>query len=94
MTLTPAQEVAQKLAQMEAHSQAPATDAVAGTPAHDDASQPGAQAQRAAMQAQQPAAQSGQASTNCCAASEYLPDRAVAYVVDQRLQKPVAPQCS
>lgn len=98
MTLTPAQEVAQKLAQLEAHSQAPAADAVAGTPAHtvapaeavptgavagtpahDDASQPGAQAQRAATQAQQPGA-------NCCAASEYLPDRAVAYVVDQRVQ--------
>lgn len=98
MTLTPAQEVAQKLAQLEAHSQAPAADAVAGTPAHtvapaeavptgtvagtpahDDASQPGAQAQRAAAQAQQPGA-------NCCAASEYLPDRAVAYVVDQRVQ--------
>lgn len=83
MTLTPAQEVAQKLAQLEAHSQAPATDAVAGTPAHDDASQPGAQA---AVQAQRAAVQSGQASTNCCTASEYLPDRAVAYVVDQRLQ--------
>lgn len=104
MTLTPAQEVAQKLAQLEAHSQAPAADAsanapidavvpahtvapaeavptgaVTGTPAHDDASQPGAQAQRAAAQAQQPGA-------NCCAASEYLPDRAVAYVVDQRVQ--------
>ena len=98
MTLTPAQEVAQKLAQLEAHSQAPAADAVAGipahtvapaeavptgavagTPAHDDASQPGAQAQRAAAQAQQ-------TGNNCCAASEYLPDRAVAYVVDQRLQ--------
>lgn len=98
MTLTPAQEVAQKLAQLEAHSQAPAADAVAGipahtvapaeavptgavagTPAHDDASQPGAQAQRAAAQAQQ-------IGNNCCAASEYLPDRAVAYVVDQRLQ--------
>ncbi len=50
MTLTPAQEVAQKLAQLEAHSHA---------------QQPGA---------------------NCCAASEYLPDRAVAYVVDQRVQ--------
>lgn len=94
MTLTPAQEVAQKLAQLEAHSQAPATDAVAGTPAqavagtpaHDDASQPGAQAQRAAVQAQQPGAQAKQTSTNCCAASEYLPDRAVAYVVDQRVQ--------
>ena len=34
MTLTPAQEVAQKLAQLEAHSQAPAADAVAGTPVH------------------------------------------------------------
>lgn len=100
MTLTPAQEVAQKLAQLEAHSQAPAADAVAGTPAHtvapaeavptgavagtpahdDDASsQPAAQAQRAGAQAQQPGA-------NCCAASEYLPDRAVAYVVDQRVQ--------
>jgi glycosyltransferase, family 2 len=98
VTLTPAQEVAQKLAQLETHSQAPAADAVAGTPAHtvapaeavptgavagtpahDDASQPGAQAQRAATQAQQPGA-------NCCAASEYLPDRAVAYVVDQRVQ--------
>lgn len=103
MTLTPAQEVAQKLAQLEAHSQVSADDAapadavagtpahtvapaeavptgaVAGTPAHDDASQPGAQAQRAATQAQQPGA-------NCCAASEYLPDRAVAYVVDQRVQ--------
>lgn len=98
MTLTPAQEVAQKLAQLEAHSQAPAADAVAdtpahtvapaeavptgavtGTPAHDDASQPGAQAQRAAAQAQQPG-------NNCCAASEYLPDRAVAYAVDQRVQ--------
>ena len=50
MTLTPAQEVAQKLAQLETHSHA---------------QQPGA---------------------NCCAASEYLPDRAVAYVVDQRVQ--------
>lgn len=106
MTLTPAQEVAQKLAQLEAHSQAPAADAVAGTPAHtvapaetvptgavagspahDEASsqpatqgrQPGEQAQRAAAQAQQPG-------NNCCAASEYLPDRAVAYVVDQRVQ--------
>ena len=79
MTLTPAQEVAQKLAQLEAHSQAPAADAVAGTPAHDNASQPSAQAKRAAVQAQQPG-------NNCCAASEYLPDRAVAYVVDQRLQ--------
>lgn len=100
MTLTPAQEVAQKLAQLEAHSQAPAADAVAGTPAHtvapaeavptgavagtpahdDDASsQPAAQAQRAGAQAQQPG-------NNCCAASEYLPDRAVAYVVDQRVQ--------
>lgn len=100
MTLTPTQEVAQKLAQLEAHSQAPAADAVAGTPAHtvapaeavptgavagtpahdDDASsQPAAQAQRAGAQAQQPGA-------NCCAASEYLPDRAVAYVVDQRVQ--------
>ena len=100
MTLTPAQEVAQELAQLEAHSQAPAADAVAGTPAHtvapaeavptgavagtpahdDDASsQPAAQAQRAGAQAQQPGA-------NCCAASEYLPDRAVAYVVDQRVQ--------
>lgn len=100
MTLTPAQEVAQKLAQLEAHSQAPAADAVAGTPAHtvapaeavptgavagtpahdDDASsQPAAQAQRAGAQAQQPG-------NNCCAASEYLPDRAVAYVVDQRIQ--------
>lgn len=99
MTLTPAQEVAQKLAQLEAHSQAPADDAApadavvpahtvapaeavptgAVAPAHDDASQPGAQAQRAATQAQQPGA-------NCCAASEYLPDRAVAYVVDQRVQ--------
>ena len=117
MTLTPAQEVAQKLAQLEAHSQAPAADAsanapvdavapaeavptgaVAGTPAHtvapaeavptgavapahdDDASsQPAAQAQRAGAQAQQPG-------NNCCAASEYLPDRAVAYVVDQRVK--------
>lgn len=100
MTLTPAQEVAQKLAQLEAHSQAPAADAVAGTPAHtvapaeavptgavagtpahdDDASsQPAAQAQRAGAQAQQPG-------NNCCAASEYLPDRAVAYAVDQRVQ--------
>ena len=108
MTLTPAQEVAQKLAQLEAHSQAPADDAapadavvpahtvapaeavptgaVAGTPAHDDASQPGAQAQRAAAQAQRAAAQAQQPGNNCCAASEYLPDRAVAYVVDQRVQ--------
>lgn len=95
MTLTPAQEVAQKLAQLEAHSQAPADDAapadavvpahtvapaeavptgaVAGTPAHDDASS-------------QPATQAQQPGNNCCAASEYLPDRAVAYVVDQRVQ--------
>lgn len=89
MTLTPAQEVAQKLAQLEAHSQASADDAapadavapaeaaptgaVAGTPAHDDASS-------------QPAAQARQPGANCCAASEYLPDRAVAYVVDQRVQ--------
>lgn len=103
MTLTPAQEVAQKLAQLEAQSQASADDAapadavapahdaapaetaatgaVADTPAHDDdaSSQPAAQAQRAAAQAQQPG-------TNCCAASEYLPDRAVAYAVDQRVQ--------
>lgn len=95
MTLTPAQEVAQKLAQLESHSQAPADDAapadavapahtvapaeavptgaVAGTPAHDDASS-------------QPGAQGRQPGNNCCAASEYLPDRAVAYVVDQRVQ--------
>lgn len=101
MTLTPAQEVAQKLAQLEAQSQASAdnaapadavapahdaapaeaaaTGAVADTPAHDDASQPAAQAQRATAQTQQPG-------NNCCAASEYLPDRAVAYAVDQRVQ--------
>ena len=99
MTLTPAQEVAQKLAQLEAHSQAPADDAApadavvpahtvapaeavptgAVAPAHDDASQPAAQAQQPGAQAQQPGA-------NCRAASEYLPDRAVAYVVDQRVQ--------
>ena len=107
MTLTPAQEVAQKLAQLEAHSQAPAADAVAGTPAHtvapaeavptgavagtpahdDDASsQPAAQAQLAGAQAQRAGAQAQQPGNNCCAASEYLPDRAVAYVVDQRVQ--------
>lgn len=100
MTLTPAQEVAQKLAQLEAHSQAPAADAVAGTPAHtvapaeavptgavagtpahdDDASsQPATQGRQPGEQAQQPG-------NNCCAASEYLPDRAVAYAVDQRVQ--------
>lgn len=101
MTLTPAQEVAQKLAQLEAQSQASADDAapagavapahavapaeaaptgaVAGTPAHDDASQPAAQAQQPGEQAQQPGA-------SCCTASEYLPDRAVAYAVDQRVQ--------
>lgn len=101
MTLTPAQEVAQKLAQLEAHAQASADDAapadavapahtvapaeaaptgaVAGTPAHDDASQPATQAQRPGEQAQQPG-------NNCCATSEYLPDRAVAYAVDQRVQ--------
>lgn len=85
MTLTPAQEVAQKLAQLEAQSQAsaagtpthtvaPAEAAITGavTPAHDDASKPDTQAQ--------------QPGNNCCAASEYLPDRAVAYVVDQRVQ--------
>ena len=104
MTLTPAQEVAQKLAQLEAHSQAPAADAVAGTPAHtvapaeavptvagtpahDDASsQPAAQAQQPGEQAQRAATQAQQPGANCCAASEYLPDRAVAYVVDQRVQ--------
>lgn len=102
MTLTPAQEVAQKLAQLEAHSQAPADDAapadavapahaaapaeaattgaVAGTPAHDDASS------QPATQGRQPAAQAQQPGNNCCAASEYLPDRAVAYAVDQRVQ--------
>ena len=102
MTLTPAQEVAQKLAQLEAQSQASADDAapadavapahdaapaeaaatgaVADTPAHDAAgSQPATQAQRPGEQAQQPDA-------NCCAAREYLPDRAVAYAVDQRVQ--------
>lgn len=104
MTLTPAQEVAQKLAQLEAHSQASAADAVAGTPAHtvapaeavptvagtpahDDASsQPAAQAQQPGEQAQRAATQAQQPGANCCAASEYLPDRAVAYVVDQRVQ--------
>lgn len=101
MTLTPAQEVAQKLAQLEAQSQASADDAapadavapahdiapaeaaptgaVAGTPAHDDASQPATQSRQPGEQAQQPGA-------SCCAASEYLPDRAVAYAVDQRIQ--------
>lgn len=93
MTLTPAQEVAQKLAQLEAQSQASADDAApadavapahtvapaeavptgAVAPAHDDASS-------------QPAAQAQQPGNNCCAASEYLPDRAVAYAVDQRVQ--------
>ena len=76
MTLTPAQEVAQKLAQLEAQSQASADDAApadAVTPAHDAASS-------------QPAAQAQQPGANCCAASEYLPDRAVAYAVDQRVQ--------
>ena len=93
MTLTPAQEVAQKLAQLEAQSQASADDAApadavapahtvapaeavptgAVAPAHDDASS-------------QPAAHAQQPGANCCAASEYLPDRAVAYVVDQRVQ--------
>lgn len=109
MTLTPAQEVAQKLAQLEAQSQASADDAapaeavapahddapaeaattgaVAGTPAHDDASsQPAAQAQQPGEQAQRAATQAQQPGANCCAASEYLPDRAVAYVVDQRVQ--------
>lgn len=104
MTLTPAQEVAQKLAQLEAHSQAPAADASANAPvdavapaeavptgavapAHDDASsQPAAQAQQPGEQAQRAATQAQQPGANCCAASEYLPDRAVAYVVDQRVQ--------
>ena len=101
MTLTPAQEVAQKLAQLEAHSQAQATgeaaptDAVVGTPAHDagtpapahnDAgSQSGTQAQQASAQSGQANAQAGQTGANCCA-SEYLPDRAVAYAVGQRVQ--------
>ena len=101
MTLTPAQEVAQKLAQLEAHSQASADDAapadavapahaaapaeaaatgaVAGTPAHASGSQPATQGRQPGEQAQQPG-------NNCCAASEYLPDRAVAYAVDQRVQ--------
>ncbi len=99
MTLTPAQEVAQKLAQLEAHSRASADDAVpadavalahddapaeaattsAVAPAHDDASQPATQSRQPGEQAQQPG-------NNCCAASEYLPDRAIAYAVDQRVQ--------
>ena len=90
MTLTPAQEVAQKLAQMEAHSQAQATgeaaptDVVVGTPAHDAGSQSGTQAQQASAQSGQANAQAGQTGANCCA-SEYLPDSAVAYAVDQRV---------
>lgn len=89
MTLTPAQEVAQKLAQLEAHSQAPAADAVAGTPAHTVApaeAVPTGAVAPAHDDASQPAAQAQQPGANCCAASEYLPDRAVAYVVDQRVQ--------
>ncbi len=111
MTLTPAQEVAQKLAQLEAQSQASADDAapadavapahddapaeaattgaVAGTPAHTvapaEAATTGAVAP-AHDDASQPAAQAQQPDANCCAASEYLPDRAVAYAVDQRVQ--------
>ena len=54
MTLTPAQEVAQKLAQLEAHSQTPAADAPTNNAPVDS--------------------------------SEYLPDRAVASGVDQRVQ--------
>ena len=88
MTLTPAQEVAQKLAQLEAQSQAPAADAVAGTPAHTVApaeAVPTGAVAPAHDDASQPAAQAQQPGANCCAASEYLPDRAVAYVVDQRV---------
>lgn len=92
MTLTPAQEVAQKLAQLETHSHAPAADAVAGTPAHTvapaEAVPTGAVAGTPAHDdaSSQPGAQAQQPGNNCCAASEYLPDRAVAYVVDQRVQ--------
>lgn len=94
MTLTPAQEVAQKLAQLEAQSQASADDAApadAVAPAHDaapaEAAATGAVADTPAHDAaSQPAAQAHQPGNNCCAASEYLPDRAVAYVVDQRVQ--------
>lgn len=94
MTLTPTQEVAQKLAQLEAQSQASADDAApadAVAPAHDaapaEAAATGAVADTPAHDAaSQPAAQAHQPGASCCAASEYLPDRAVAYAVDQRVQ--------